>query len=254
MTSRRVLVSSEQGPAGEAVRSVATAVASLLGGTVQDRNLRGPLLADECEGERTDLIRAAQDEEVVGVVISGTPDHTLRAMHLAAAIDRPVVFSPGTLRAPFALNRVLLPLDGTREAADAVSATAQMVQNLGLDMIVLHCVHGAAIPRLQDHPQYDPHDRTREFIARYLEPIGEARLELRVGTPGRHAVDVSQTVDADLIVLGWRRHPTPRRAQTVRSILAHSVVPVMLLPTRSPHPPRSARAGSPDLKGLDDYR
>jgi hypothetical protein len=254
MTCRRVLVPSAPGPAGEAVRSVATAVAPLLGGTVQDRKLRGSILADESEGERTDLIRAAQDEEVVGVVISGTPDHTVRAMHLAAAIDRPVVLSPGTLRAPYALNRVLLPLDGTREAADAVSATAQMVQKLGLDMVVLHCVHGAAVPRFQDHPQYDAHDRTREFIARYLEPVGDVHLELRVGTPGRHAVDVSQTVDADLIVLGWSRHPTPRRAQTVRSILAHSVIPVMLLSTRSPHPSGSARAGSPDLKGLHDER
>ena len=78
-----------------------------------------------------------------------------------------------------------------------------------------------------------PSDWTREFTARYLDALGDAQLEVRAGRAEDHAVEVCDAVGADIILLGWHRRPAPSRARTVRAILEHSAVPVMLLPKRT---------------------
>ena len=56
------------------------------------------------------------------------------------------------------------------------------------------------------------------------------RLELRVGAPEEHLLDVADQVGADLIVLGWRQDLAEGHAAVVREAVTRARVPVMLLP------------------------
>ena len=223
--------------------SVAAALAATLQASVQQRNLRTypseAGSASECQA----IARAAAAKYVVGVVVDRPAGNVDWALHLAAAIDRPVVFTPRSTVVPFELKRALVPLDGSSQATEAVSGATRLVRGVGADVVVLHCVHGSSVPRFEDHPQYDPSDWTREFTARYLGALGEAHLEVRAGRAEDHAVDVCDAVGADLIVLAWNRHPAPSRARTVRAILEHSTVPVLLLPV--PTAMAHSQAGAP---------
>jgi nucleotide-binding universal stress UspA family protein len=230
---RRVLAVGGPGPLPQSVLSVAAALAATLRASVQERSLRTHPAEAGSGSERQAIARAAGAQDVVGVVVDRPAGNVDWALHLAAAIDRPVVFTPRNTVAPFQLKRALVPLDGSSQATEAVSGATRLVRGVGADVVVLHCIDRSSVPRFEDHPQYDPSDWTREFTARYLGSLGEAHLEVRAGRAEDHAVDVCDAVGADLIVLAWNRRPAPSRARTVRAILEHSTVPVMLLPTRT---------------------
>lgn len=230
MTRRRILAVGGPGPLPEGLMSVAAALAVTLHAGVQQCNLPTSPADDGPGSGREDFVRAAGADDVIGVVVDQPGGAVDWALHLAAAIDRPVVFAPRATTSPFTLRRVLVPLDGSARATEAVSQATSLAREVGADVIVLHCVHGASVPRFEDHPQYDPGDWTRELAARYTATLGEARVEVRVGRAEDLAVDFGNAIGADLVVLGWNRQPAPGRARTVRAILEHSKVPVMLLP------------------------
>ena len=228
-----VLAVAAPGHAGDAVRSVAKAFAGAQHAALDERLASPPLLARGSGAARRAVVQAARAEHVTGIVVDAPTGDPAIAMRLAAAIAQPVVFVPRATRLPFALGRVLIPLDGSRQAIEAVAEAARIVRDTGADVIVLHCLHGGAVPLFEDHPQYEAGDWAREFTARFSGAFGEATLEVREGPPAEHAVDVCESVAADLIVLGWSRRPAPTRARTVRAILRRSAVPVMLLPTQA---------------------
>ena len=231
MTARRVLAVAAPGVAGETVRNVAAAVAGALGAAVELRPVPTPLLADGSDAARGDVLAALAAGDVAGIVVDGPVGDAGVAMNFAAAIECPVVFVPRTTAVPFALRRVLVPLDGTRQSTDAIARAARFVGDSGADVIVLHCLYEASVPRFEDRPQYDTGDWIREFTARLRGAFGKARLEVRTGSPADRAIDLCESASADLVLLGWSRHPAPSRARTVRAILERSAVPVALLPT-----------------------
>lgn len=242
MTRRRILAVGGPGPLPEGVTGVAAALAVTLHAGVEQCHLPSSPADDGPGAGRENLIRAAGADDVAGVVVDNPGGAVDWALHLAAAIDRPIVFAPRATASPFALERVLVPLDGSARAIEAVSEAASLAREVGADVIVLHCVHGASVPRFEDHPQYDPGDWTRELAARFTATLGEARVEVRIGRAEDIAADFGSGVGANLVVLAWNREPAPGRARTVRAILEHSEVPVMLLPKGQPgsviHEPR----------------
>jgi hypothetical protein len=48
--------------------------------------------------------------------------------------------------------------------------------------------------------------------------------------PGENILDVAATEHADLIALGWTQNLSPGRAETVRTIVAQTSTPILLLP------------------------
>jgi nucleotide-binding universal stress UspA family protein len=52
----------------------------------------------------------------------------------------------------------------------------------------------------------------------------------RLGVPADDVVAVARETHADLIVLAWSQDLAPGRARVVSETLAHSDVPVLLLP------------------------
>jgi Glycosyl hydrolase family 65 central catalytic domain len=62
-------------------------------------------------------------------------------------------------------------------------------------------------------------------------PHERVRLVRRLGVPADDVVAVGHETAADLIVLAWNQNLGPGRARVVSETLAHSKVPVLLMPT-----------------------
>lgn len=149
---------------------------------------------------------------------------------LARHIEAPVVVVPSGGRAsPVVLRRLLIPLDGSAEAAATVAESVESFVRAGTDLVVLHVFDETTVPRFWDQAAHAPQAWEQEFLARFVGRPG-ARLELRHGRPGEHVLDVADTERVDLIALSWSRHLAPGRARTVRETVRDTTVPVMLLP------------------------
>ena len=79
-----------------------------------------------------------------------------------------------------------------------------------------------------DRPNRDLAMWGNEFLARHCPDA--SRIELRTGSIAARVNDLCQAEHADLIVLSWSQNSTHGRAAVVRDVLAHSTVPVLLLP------------------------
>jgi nucleotide-binding universal stress UspA family protein len=145
-------------------------------------------------------------------------------------LEKPLVVVPPIRRVPERIERVLVPLDGTEASAAAVRAVIRLAEEQDIEVVVLHVQDEHAIA-FSDQPHHETEAWGREFVARWCRcPAGKVQLELRVGLPGEHVVDVARELDVDLIALGWRRNLEPGRAAVVREALGPSEVPVLLIP------------------------
>jgi nucleotide-binding universal stress UspA family protein len=127
------------------------------------------------------------------------------------------------------ISRVLVPLDGTPEAAGAVAEAVGLFAGAGIDVVVLHVFDASTVPRFWDQAAHARRAWEEEFMTRFCAEPG-ARLELRSGEAGQQVVDVAATEGVDLITLGWSQRLDPGRAQTVRRTVLEAAVPVMLVP------------------------
>jgi len=167
--------------------------------------------------------------------VRGVPAGPRPAGHTALAVARRaakplVVVPPGPRDPPPAgLHRVLVPLDGTPAAAQAVQQTVLRFAGSGVEVVALHVFDAATVPRFWDRPEYNHDAWAQEFLVRWC-PTPGSRLELRTGRLGGRVLEVAAAERADMIALGWSQDLTPDRAAVVREVLTRTDVPVMLLP------------------------
>ncbi|MBL1077166.1 universal stress protein [Nocardia sp. 2] len=149
----------------------------------------------------------------------------------------PLVVVPADNRAgqqsgDYAVERVLVPLEGTDESVRAVARTVRLFDDAGVEIIVLHVFDETTVPAHWDQPAHERTCWERGFLARFCRPYFPGRcpeLTLRAGGPGEHIADVAAD-GTDMIVLSWSRELRPGRARIVRETLATASVPVMLIP------------------------
>ncbi len=195
------------------------------------RTIAGPTVAG--------IVRAARPEDVVAVVLGarGTPGGRRpagrTALEVITALGKPLVIVPPSAARPDRLLRILVPLDGTKETAEALQGTITLARGRELEVVVLHVHDEASLPPFEDQPQHETETWAREFLARHCPcPPEELRLELRIGSPPDYVVRVAREADVDLVALGWSQDLSPGRAAVVRATLARSPVPVLLIPSR----------------------
>jgi nucleotide-binding universal stress UspA family protein len=191
------------------------------------------------------VVNAAADPDVRAVVI-GTrrePDHTRPAGHVTfALLDRihvPLVVVPPDVTTPEILQRMLVPLDGTRSTARRARTAIDLAVDAGLEVIAIHVCDLDHIPMFTDQPQHETPAFAREFLARYA-PGAPVHLEMRVGPPADELLAATSALSADLVAIAWAQTLEPGRAQVVQQLLTCSRVPLLLLPldtTKHPHPP-----------------
>jgi hypothetical protein len=230
------------GPTSPSLTEAAGAIARLLrAGLRQVPATKSLQSADAVRRVLNELARP----DVLVAVMSGCAATEAMTRDVISSSPKPVVVIPSSAATRPLVSRVLLPLDGSLDAAAAVAATAQRLADADVDLIVLHVFDDVTVPRFWDQAAHARDCWEREFRARYC-PHPRARLHLRTGAPAEQVLAVAEQEQVHLIVLGWSQRLDPERAVTVRRLVDRAQVPVMLMPV--PASPRSLlRRGADEL-------
>ncbi len=96
---------------------------------------------------------------------------------------------------------------------------------------MLHVHSPATVPAFSSHDPHETRAWKEEFFSRYIAtPHDGVTLLCRLGVPADDVVAIAHEISADLIVLAWSQDLNPGRARVVCETLAHTRIPVLLLP------------------------
>lgn len=196
----------------------------------------------EATGRRWGIVRATSADtllesldraEVVALVLGAGPSVGADqigapARAVAERARKPVVLVPPGTAAPSAIRSVLLPLEGTPGTSRPVLEVLCPLLPATVRLHVLHVFTPATVPRMLDRPVRDLEMLGRDFMARHCPSAHE--VELHGGSVATKVVEIAATAGVDLVVLSWSQVSSGDRARVVRSVLAASPVPVLLLP------------------------
>ena len=142
-------------------------------------------------------------------------------------------------------REILLPYDGSPEAASALEPVVDLARWADSTLAVLH-VSGQRtrggqppgtlrVPRFIDYPQHDWPEWAKEFLDRLrvqgsIPPDIDVRLQLAVGTPGEEVVGWTRNHASDLVVVSWRGDIGPGRAATLKAVIDGTASPLLCLP------------------------
>ena len=183
------------------------------------------------------IAAAAQDPDVAALVLGargvhGGPQpagHT--ALDVITRVTKPIAVVPPHAQAPSQLARILLPLEGTSESSRALEKTVKLAHRHQLEILVLHVHSPATVPAFSDHEPHATRTWEQEFLSRYIAPPHQhVSLVRRLGVPADDVVAIAHETTADLIVLAWSQRLGRGHARVVSETLAHSNVPVLLVP------------------------
>jgi nucleotide-binding universal stress UspA family protein len=218
----------------DALGGVTAALARTLRLTAEQRGLPA-----DTRGASAAVLHAVDEPTVRLAVLPYYPGSASRlVIDVIRQCPKPIVLVPVDPRAtaPEQISRMLVPLDGTVESAETVAETVELFAVSGADIVVLHVFDETTVPKFWDQAVHARRSWDEEFLARYCHHP-DARLELRTGSPGAKILDVAATEHADLIALGWAQDLSPGRARTIRSAVAQSSTPILLLPVPSADAP-----------------
>jgi nucleotide-binding universal stress UspA family protein len=249
----KVMVAIDNSAAARPVLAVAEAVAALLGVELEAVHVREDAgatarAAAEAAGIPLrvvtgsiigGLVKACENEDVRVLVagLRGTPAGPRPAgsvaLALIVALGKPVVVVPPQARVPYTLERILVPLDGTAETAEALRDVLDLVSEAPADVVALHVLEHHALPLFSDQPQHEADTWRREFLIRHGPQLERRHLEVRIGSPAEHLLPVADKMEADLIALAWAQDLAAGRAAVIREALGRSDIPVLLVPVSS---------------------
>jgi len=183
------------------------------------------------------LVAAGQDEDVLALVVgsrrlplTGRPVGTT-ALEVIRSVLKPVAVVPPDAARPGALERVLVPLEGTISTSIAPKAIIELAQDAHLDVVALHVHDFESLPAFTDQLQHQAEAWGKEFLARYCPwGLDKVTLELRVGRRAEQILAVAEEVHADVIALGWSQELAAGRAPVVREVLERGRIPALLVP------------------------
>jgi nucleotide-binding universal stress UspA family protein len=246
---RKVLAAIDDSASARPVVATALALAAAIGATpealyVRENHPEGPHdAADaagvpyrEVAGEVVDEIAAAAGADDVAAVVVGVRSSPAAAhlaghvaLELMTRLTKPLVVVPPGAHPPLVLRRVAVPLDGTAQTSARARPALDLATLAGIEVIVIHVCDEDRIPPFTDQPQHETRAFAEEFVARHV-PGGPVQLELRVGVPADEVLGAALALDADLCALAWAQGLEHGRARVVKELLAHSPIPLLLLP------------------------
>jgi nucleotide-binding universal stress UspA family protein len=138
-------------------------------------------------------------------------------------------------------TRILVATDGSREAQLALTTAADLAKSTDSE---LHVVHVGELPLIY-HPErhayrvgYEEHEKESQQLlesqVQRIEGAGAtvAQAHLRMGRADEEIVELAQSIDAGLIVMGSRGHGRLRRAlvgSVSESVVRHAHCPVTIV-------------------------
>jgi len=271
---RKVIVAVTGDSAAAGVLSSAGAIAGLFSATVEALHVgdeRAVVVASAAQkagvtlrtiaGEAVrEIVDAAAAKNVVAVVIGsrGTPADRRpvgnTALALVASLEKPVAVVPPNATLHHPIQSVLVPLDGTAASSAALREVIELASGAELRVVVAHVHQARSLPVFSDHLPHEVRAWSEEFMARHVPAALDATLELRVGEPHEHVLDICRHCGCDLVALGWSQDLGRGRAAIVRRMLADSPVPVLLTPVSSDFAsvyPAARTAGAADGERLE---
>ena len=185
---------------------------------------------------------AAAGEDVAAIVI-GIKDSAARlppaadiAVALVTSLEKPIVVVPPNAAVGRHIGSVLVALDGTSASTAALREVMELATAAEVKVVVAHVYEERSLPAFNDQLPHEVRAWREEFLARHYPSASAsasrsaASLELRVGEPHEHLLDILRTSDCDLVALGWSQSLAGRHGAVVRHMLAESPVPVLLTP------------------------
>jgi nucleotide-binding universal stress UspA family protein len=173
--------------------------------------------------------------EPVGIVAAG----------VVRKASCPVLMIRPEARPRLPIRRVLLPLDGTPSAAQAIIPAVDLAHLAGADLIVLHVAPRKGgiplepgtmtTPRYVDQPQHEWPSWASEFMERFASHLVQSpytvptELFLTHGQPGSEILLFAYEKDIDLIVLERRGNIDRKHANLMTAVLRRAPCPVLLL-------------------------
>jgi hypothetical protein len=206
-------------------------------------------LAIPRSGDPDQVLRALESEHVVGAVLAAATPPAATFWKVIRLAGKPIGVVPlAARRLVTPIRRVLVPLDDTPRAAEAVAPTAEQLLAGGADLVATHVFSPETVPAFWDQAAHAREAWSRGFLLRNL-PAG-VHVDLRHGRPPEEVLAGADQADAGLILMGWAQRLEQDRARIVRLAL-RGTVPVLLVaagpsgpaaePLDSPEPERPRR-------------
>jgi nucleotide-binding universal stress UspA family protein len=179
------------------------------------------------------LASEIEADDVVAVVVgtrsrpSGPRPGGRTTMRLVTSATKPIVVVPPDLPSSWALDRILLPINGS--PSPAVKQIIKRAAELEVGALILHVLDEASIPFFEDQRQHENEAWSEEFLARNND-ARRGSVQVRVGVPSAEIERFAESEHPDLVVLAWAQDLSRRKAAVVRASMERLRLPVMLVP------------------------
>lgn len=179
-------------------------------------------------------VLAAENVDIGVLGLRGSPGGRQPAGSTAFQVlqetTKPLVLVPPDARPwpPTGGGTSLLPVDGSPTSAASLQQLLALLRRARMTIHLLHVFDPDHIPRFVDQPQHALPAWTHEFIARHGDD--DLHLDLRVGHADMAVLSCAGDLDVDLIGLACGRQIHDPGTSVVLSVLAHTSVPVLVLP------------------------
>jgi nucleotide-binding universal stress UspA family protein len=197
----------------------------------------------------TEILRYAEEMKPLGIILckhsAPAPREMLgstAASVLRGTSDPLVLVAPERGTAPWRLQHVLVPHDGTPRTSVGLGPAVEIAEHAGAELLLVHVADlkaapgepGSLIPPLYvDHPQHDWPAWTSEFVRRFaslcLHGHVHVRFRLAYGDPTAEVLRLVKEQSADLLLLAWRGALDEPRTEILNSLVAGADCPVMVV-------------------------
>jgi nucleotide-binding universal stress UspA family protein len=216
---------------------------------LQTQDLDGATLDVRTGKPAIEILRCAEEIKPLGIILC---KHTAPAPRerlgstaisvLRSASDPLVLVPPERGAAPWHLQHILVPHDGTPRTSVGLRPAVEIAGRAGAELLLLHVADlgaapgepGSLIPPLyMDHPQHEWPAWTSEFVRRFasLCMLGHVHVRFRLayGNPAAEVLQVAKEQSADLLLLAWRGVLDEPRAALLKTLVAEADCPVMVV-------------------------
>jgi nucleotide-binding universal stress UspA family protein len=153
-----------------------------------------------------------------------------------------VLVPPERGSAPWHLQHILVPHDGTPSTSAGLKPAAELAELAGAELLVAHVTGVRAAPGepgsltaspYVDQPQHEWPAWTDEFLRRLacMCPLGHlhVRMLLAHGNPAAELLRLAEQQSTDLMVLAWRGVLEAPRAAVLREIVDRARCPLLVV-------------------------
>jgi nucleotide-binding universal stress UspA family protein len=156
-----------------------------------------------------------------------------------------LLVQPSTAWTAWKPGLILVPQDGSADAARALCPAARLAERSGADLLILHVSSDRPSPAPEpgalecpayfDHPEHEWPSWVAAFLERVrhlcnLSSAATLRFQWALGDPGPEIVAAARQKGADLITVSWHRCLEPGRSRVVRHVIRDAPCPILVLP------------------------